>query len=236
MKYNCVVLFLSQLYLLLIYAPKYFLIDHHCKGQTEFSDLLAKGKIYWCSHRIRQKLFAQKCFSNQVIGDLGHLKSNMNFVRNTNISTVHCGDYPGYTMISVHKISRIDVLNVLILTFRQYGWSSRYSSAPVAVSSSWVEDRTVYWLLKLHAREIDISELIFKSCSHWTSALTLLNRSRNHLNFNTSVDADADAWCELKPIYFFRASKLASSRESTLTLGVNRPLIDWYIYICISSN
>ena len=45
-KYNCVVLFLSQLYLLLIYASKYFLIDHHCKSLTEFSDLLAEGKIY----------------------------------------------------------------------------------------------------------------------------------------------------------------------------------------------
>ena len=51
-KYNCVVLFLSKLYLLCIYASKYFLIDHHCKSQTEFSDLLAKGKIYWCSHRV----------------------------------------------------------------------------------------------------------------------------------------------------------------------------------------
>ena len=46
-KYNCVVLFLGQLvFLLFIYASKYFLIDHHCKSQTEFSDLLAKGKIY----------------------------------------------------------------------------------------------------------------------------------------------------------------------------------------------
>ena len=44
-KYNCVVLFLSQLYWLFIYASKYFLIDHDCKSQTEFSDLLAKGKI-----------------------------------------------------------------------------------------------------------------------------------------------------------------------------------------------
>ena len=30
-KYNCVVLFLSQLYLIFIYASKYFLIDHHGK-------------------------------------------------------------------------------------------------------------------------------------------------------------------------------------------------------------
>ena len=45
-KYNCVVLFLSQLYLLFIHASKYFLIGHYCKSQTEFSDLLAKGKIY----------------------------------------------------------------------------------------------------------------------------------------------------------------------------------------------
>ena len=51
-KYNCVVLFLSQLYLLFIYAFKYFLIDHHCKSHTEFSDLFAKGKIYWCSRRV----------------------------------------------------------------------------------------------------------------------------------------------------------------------------------------
>ena len=36
------VLFLSQLYLLFIYASKYFLIDHHCKSQTEFSDHLGK--------------------------------------------------------------------------------------------------------------------------------------------------------------------------------------------------
>ena len=46
MKYNCVVLFLGKLYYLFIYASKYFLIDNHCKSQTEFSDLLAKGKIY----------------------------------------------------------------------------------------------------------------------------------------------------------------------------------------------
>ena len=44
-KYNYVVLFLCQLYLLINYASKYFLIDHHCKSQTEFSDLLANGKI-----------------------------------------------------------------------------------------------------------------------------------------------------------------------------------------------
>ena len=44
-KYNCVVLFLCQLHLLINYALKYFLIDHHCKSQTEFSDLLANGKI-----------------------------------------------------------------------------------------------------------------------------------------------------------------------------------------------
>ena len=45
-KYYCVVLFLSQLYILFIYAYKYFLTDQYCKSQTEFSDLLAKGKIY----------------------------------------------------------------------------------------------------------------------------------------------------------------------------------------------
>ena len=44
-KYNCVVLFLSQLYLLFIYASKYFPMDHHCKNQTELSDFLEKGKI-----------------------------------------------------------------------------------------------------------------------------------------------------------------------------------------------
>ena len=44
-KYNYVVLFLCQLYLLINYASKHFLIDHHCKSQTEFSDLLANGKI-----------------------------------------------------------------------------------------------------------------------------------------------------------------------------------------------
>ena len=45
---------MSQLCLLFICASKYFLIDHHCKSQTEFSDLLAKGKIYWCSRRAYQ--------------------------------------------------------------------------------------------------------------------------------------------------------------------------------------
>ena len=45
-KYNCVVISLGQLYLLFIHASKYFLIDHHCKSQTELSDLVTKGKIY----------------------------------------------------------------------------------------------------------------------------------------------------------------------------------------------
>ena len=42
-KYNCVVLLLSQLYILLIYASKYFLIDHHYKRYIIIYDLLAKG-------------------------------------------------------------------------------------------------------------------------------------------------------------------------------------------------
>ena len=45
-KYNFVELFLSQLYLLFIYASKYFLIDHHYKRYVRIYDLLAKGKIY----------------------------------------------------------------------------------------------------------------------------------------------------------------------------------------------
>ena len=45
-KYNYVVLFLSQLYILFIYASKYFLIDHHYKRYVRIYDLLAKGKIY----------------------------------------------------------------------------------------------------------------------------------------------------------------------------------------------
>ena len=45
-KYNCVVLFLSQLYILFIYVSKYFLIDHHYKRYVRIYDLLAKGKIY----------------------------------------------------------------------------------------------------------------------------------------------------------------------------------------------
>ena len=47
-KYNFVVdlLFLSQLYILFIYASKYFLIDHHYKRYVRIYDLLAKGKIY----------------------------------------------------------------------------------------------------------------------------------------------------------------------------------------------
>ena len=51
-KYNFVVLFLSQLYILFIYASKYFLIDHHYKRYVRIYDLLAKGKIYWCSRRV----------------------------------------------------------------------------------------------------------------------------------------------------------------------------------------
>ena len=47
--YNIVVLFLRQMYQLFIYASKYFLIDHHCQTQTQFSDLLTKIKIYFCS-------------------------------------------------------------------------------------------------------------------------------------------------------------------------------------------
>ena len=45
-KYNCVVLFLIQLYILSIYASKYFLIDHHYKRYVRIYDLLAKDKIY----------------------------------------------------------------------------------------------------------------------------------------------------------------------------------------------
>ena len=45
-KYNCVVLFLSELYILFIYASKYFLIDHHYKRYVRIYDLIAKGKIY----------------------------------------------------------------------------------------------------------------------------------------------------------------------------------------------
>ena len=44
-KHNCVVLFLSQLYILFIYVSKYFLIDHHYKRYVRIYDL-AKGKIY----------------------------------------------------------------------------------------------------------------------------------------------------------------------------------------------
>ena len=46
MQYNCRVLLLSLLYWLFIYASKYFLIDHICKTQSEFSDFLEKGRIY----------------------------------------------------------------------------------------------------------------------------------------------------------------------------------------------
>ena len=41
-KYNCVVLFLCQLYLLINYASKYFLIDHHYKRCVI---------IYWSSRK-----------------------------------------------------------------------------------------------------------------------------------------------------------------------------------------
>ena len=51
-KYNFVVLFLSQLYYLFIYASKYFLIDHHYKRYVRIYYLLTNGKIYWCSRRV----------------------------------------------------------------------------------------------------------------------------------------------------------------------------------------
>ena len=53
-KYNFVVLFLSQLYILFIYASKYFLIHHHYKRYVRIYDLLAKGKIYWCSRSVNK--------------------------------------------------------------------------------------------------------------------------------------------------------------------------------------
>ena len=43
-KCNCVVLFLGQLNWLFIYASKYISIGHHCKIQSEFSDLLEKSR------------------------------------------------------------------------------------------------------------------------------------------------------------------------------------------------
>ena len=43
--YNFVVLFLSQLYILFIYASKYVLIDHHYERYVRSYDL-AKGKNY----------------------------------------------------------------------------------------------------------------------------------------------------------------------------------------------
>ena len=53
-KYNCVVLFLSQLYLLFIYASKYFLIGNHCEIQSEFSDLLEKSRSECSSSTVLQ--------------------------------------------------------------------------------------------------------------------------------------------------------------------------------------
>ena len=51
-KYNCVVLFLCQLYLLINYASKYFLIDHHYKRCVI---------IYWSSHKWQNLvIFAQR--------------------------------------------------------------------------------------------------------------------------------------------------------------------------------
>ena len=43
---------MRHLYILFIYASKYFLIDHHCKRYVRIYDLLAKGKIYWCSRSV----------------------------------------------------------------------------------------------------------------------------------------------------------------------------------------
>ena len=56
-KYNCVVLFLSQLYILFIYVSKYFLIDHHCKWYV---------RIFWSPHK-RQNLLM---FLQSVLGDV----------------------------------------------------------------------------------------------------------------------------------------------------------------------
>ena len=44
-KYNCVVLFFSQLYILLIYASKYFLIATIIKGMSEFMISSQKAKF-----------------------------------------------------------------------------------------------------------------------------------------------------------------------------------------------
>ena len=54
-KYNCAILFWSQLYWLFIYASKYnffykkFLIDTHTKIGTEITDI---GRNYWSSLRV----------------------------------------------------------------------------------------------------------------------------------------------------------------------------------------
>ena len=40
------------------------------------------------------------------------------------------------------------------------------------------------------------TDLLDRPFSHLTSALTLLNQSRTHLNFDASIDADADVLCE----------------------------------------
>ena len=74
-KYNYTVLFLSQLYLLFIYASKYFLIDHHYKRYVRIYYLLVKGKIYWCSRSViletvvmARKLWLQKSnFYDQIV-------------------------------------------------------------------------------------------------------------------------------------------------------------------------
>ena len=100
---------MSQLYLLCIYASKYFLIDHLCKTETEFSDLLAKGKIYWTSSRVftytdtyREKCFAFSPDNKAVISTSGNNISVLLIPKINIIERSYKSEQVDYNVSSVH--------------------------------------------------------------------------------------------------------------------------------------
>ena len=52
-KYNYVLLFLRQMYWLLIYTSKYFLIDQPCKFQSELNEMIQNRNVCYSGSRYR---------------------------------------------------------------------------------------------------------------------------------------------------------------------------------------
>ena len=89
------------------------------------------------------------------------------------------------------------------------------------------EITTDCWKFKFALRILKEQEVPFYlSCVHTEHQHRRLDKSRTHLNFDTSVDpdTDADAWCEYCNWNQCKTSRRASSWKSMPTLGVNRPL------------